>query len=36
MLDRALFGILGPDAVADDRVSSDRMNGLVRSTGVID
>jgi hypothetical protein len=36
MLDRALFGIPGPDANAGDRTSSDRMNDLVRSAGVIE
>jgi hypothetical protein len=36
MLDGARFGIPGPDAYADDRVSSDRMKHLVRSAAVIE
>jgi hypothetical protein len=36
MLDGTRLGIPGPDAMADDRASPDRMNDLRRSAGVIE
>jgi len=36
MLDGARLGIPGPDAMADDRASPDRMNDPLRSAGLME